>query len=68
MPRVKEKKIPPGLCKGKNMQSLYTCNTCTSPAVVLVHKAYTCYECWSEVEASLPPVLILDKPMKETEQ
>jgi len=50
------------------MQSLYTCNTCTRPAVVLVHKAYTCYECWSEVEASLPPVLILDKPMKETEQ
>ena len=68
MPRVKEKKIPPGLCKGKNMQSLYKCNTCTRPAVVLVHKAYTCYQCWAKVEASPPPVLILNKPVKETEQ
>ena len=50
------------------MQSLYKCNTCTRPAVVLVHKAYTCYQCWAKVEASRPPVLILNKPVKETEQ
>jgi hypothetical protein len=36
--------------------------------VVKVSGAFTCYECWAKVEASLAPVLILDKPVKETEQ
>jgi len=37
-------------------------------SVVKVSGSFTCYECWAKVEASLPPVLILNKPMKETEQ
>ena len=51
------------------MRSLYDCETCYNrPAVVKVSGCFTCYECWAKVEASHPPVLILDKPMKETEQ
>ena len=50
----------------EDMRSLYTCEDCYErPAVVKVSGAFTCYECWAKVEASLAPVLILDKPMKE---
>ena len=53
----------------EDMRSLYTCEDCYErPAVVKVSGAFTCYECWAKVEASLAPVLILDKPVKETEQ
>ncbi len=53
----------------EDMQSLYTCEDCYErPAVVKVSGSFTCYECWAKVEASHPPALILNKPVKETEQ